>query len=105
MKLNDKHLIRSNDRISLKIDNDTITYNQNTKKITTDINKFITTNGDVYLDINNKMKINISNYLVDNIGAIVMDTNNKLAVHITDQQALEVYLVTNTNKLQIKFKY
>ena len=61
------------------------------------INKYVTTSGaandDIYLDSSNqKLKLNVNNYVVDNNGTVIMDPQNKLTVNITNQQSGEIYL-------------
>ena len=100
LKLNNNHFRRENDGISLNID-DSIKYDVNTNKLSSNIDKYLTTGGDIYLDNNGKMKLNINNYVIDNSSTIIMDTNNKLTVNITDQSAGQVYL-DNQNHLKLR---
>ena len=105
LKLNNKHFIRENDNgISLNID-DSIKYDVNTNKLSSNIDKYLTTGSDIYLDSSGKMKMNMNNYGVDNVGTIIMDTNNKLSVNITDQTAGQVYLENNKLKLRLSALY
>ena len=99
LKLNNNHFKRENDGISLNFD-DSIKYDVNTNKLSSNIDKYLTTGGDIYLD-NGKMKLNINNYVIDNASTIIMDTNNKLTVNITDQSAGQVYL-DNQNHLKLR---
>ena len=100
LKLNNKDFIREDHNgISLNID-DSIKYDVNSNKLSSNIDKYLTTGGDIYLD-SGKMKINMNNYVVDNAGTIIMDTNNKLSVNITDQTAGQIYL-NNNNKLKLR---
>ena len=99
LKLNNKHFIRENDYIAPNID-DSIKYDVNTKKLSSNNNKYLTTGGDIYLD-NGKIKMTMNNYVVDNAGTIIMGTNNKLSVNSTDQNAGQVYL-NNNNKLRLR---
>ena len=97
LKLNNKHFIRTNDGIALNID-DSIKYDVNTNKLSSNINKYLTTGGDIYLD-NGKMKMNINNYVVDNSGSIIMDTNNKLTINT--EQKVSIYLDSGKLKLHL----
>ena len=85
LTLDNKHFKRGNDCIASNID-DSIRYDVNTDKLSSNINKYLTTGDDIYLD-NGKMKMNMNNYVVDDAGTVIMDTNDKLSVNITDQNA------------------
>ena len=74
LKLDNKHFKRTNDSIALNIV-DSMKYDVTTNKLSSNINKYLITTGDIYLDSNNKLKINMNNYVVDNAGTVIMDTN------------------------------
>ena len=99
LKVNEKHIVRTDDGNSLNID-DTIKYDLTTNKLSSNINKYLATGGDIYLNSSGKMKMNINKYLFDNTGTIFMSPKNRLTVNITDQLAGEIYLDTN-NKLKL----
>ena len=106
LKIYDKHLKRTQNSIELNIDNDTIRYDTNESKLKSSIDKYVVPkyaqNGDIYLDSNKKMKLNINNYVDDNIGSkVIMNTNNKIDLNIVDQTAGEIYF-DNNNKLTIR---
>ena len=106
LKLDDKHLVRTQNGIEINIDNDTIRYDTNESKSKSSIDKYVvpkySQNGDIYLDANKKMKLNINNYVDDNIGSkVIMNTNNKIDLDIVDQTAGEIYFDSN-NKLTIR---
>ena len=106
LKLNDKHIVRTQNGIELNIDNDTIRYDTNESKIISSIDKYIVPknaqNGDIYLDSNKKMRLNNNNYVDDNIGSkVVMNTQNKIYLDIVDQTAGKIYFDSN-NKLTIR---
>ena len=103
LKLNINDFKREYGVISLNID-DSIQYDVNTNKLSSNIDKYLTTNGDIYLD-GGKMKMNMNNYVVDNAGTIIMDQNNKLTVNITGQTAGQVYLDNNILKLRLSPLY
>ena len=74
LKLYDKHLKRTQNGIELNIDNDTIRYDAvNENKLISSIDKYVvpkySTTGDIYLDANKKLRLNINNYVNDNIGS------------------------------------
>ena len=106
LKIFDKHLKRTYNGIELNIDNDTIRYDSNESKLISSIDKYIVPqyaqNGDIYLDTNMKMKININNYVNDNIGSkVIMGTDNKITLDIVNQQSGEIYFV-KPNELAIR---
>ena len=65
LKIYDKHLKRTQNGIELNIDNDTIRYDTNESKLVSSIDKYVVPqyaqNGDIYLDSNKKMRLNINN--------------------------------------------
>ena len=106
LKIYDKHLVRTQNGIELNIDNNTIRFDTNESKLVSSIDKYVVPqyaqNGDIYLDTNKKMKLNINNYVDDNIGSkVIMNTNNKIDLDIVDQTAGELYFDTN-NKLTLR---
>ena len=106
IKINDQHLKRTQNGVEINIDNDTIRYDTNENKIISSIDKYVvpqySQNGDIYLDGNKKMKLNINNYVNDQIGSkIVMGTDNKITTNITNDQSGTVYF-NSSNKLDIR---
>ena len=106
LKIYDKHIKRTQNGIELNIDNDTIKFDTNESKLISSINKYVVPqyaqNGDIYLDTNKKLKININNYVDDNIGnKVTMNTNNKIDLDIVNQQSGEIYFKT-PNELAIR---
>ena len=106
LKIYDKHLKRTQNGVELNIDNDTIKFDTNESKLISSIDKYLVNqyaqNGDIYLDTNKKMKININNYVDDNIGSkVVMNTNNKIDLDIVNQQSGEIYF-EKPNELAIR---
>ena len=106
LKIYDKHLKRTQNGVELNIDNDTIRYDTNQSKLISSINKYTvqqySPNADIYIDSNNKMKININNYVDDNVGSkVVMNTSNKIDLDIVNQQSGEIYFKT-PNELAIR---
>ena len=107
LKLNDKHLKRTQNGVEINIDNDTIKYDTNQSKLISSIDKYVvpqySQSGDIYIDqTNNKMKLNINNYVDDNVGSkVVMNTNNKIDLDIVNQQSGEIYF-EKPNELAIR---
>ena len=106
LKIYDKHLKRTQNGVEINIDNDTIRFDTNEGKLIASIDKYIVPqyaqNGDIYLDTNKKMKVNINNYVDDNIGSkVIMNTHNKIDLDIVDQTAGEKYFDSN-NKLTVR---
>ena len=106
LKIYDKHLKRTQNGVEINIDNDTIKFDTNESKLISSIDKYLVNqyaqNGDIYLDRNKKMKININNYVDDNIGSkVVMNTNNKIDLDIVNQQSGEIYF-EKPNELAIR---
>ena len=106
LKIYDKHLKRTQNGVEINIDNDTIKFDTNESKLISSIDKYLVNqyaqNGDIYLDTNKKMKININNYVDDNIGSkVVMNTNNKIDLDIVNQQSGEIYF-EKPNELAIR---
>ena len=106
LKIYDKHLKRTQNGVELNIDNDTIRYDTNESKLISSIDKYCvpkySQNGDIYLDTNKKLKININNYVNDNIGnKVIMNTNNKIDLDIVNQQSGEIYF-EKPNELAIR---
>ena len=106
LKLDDKYISRTIHGLQLNIDNDSIRYDTSESKLVSSIDKYTVPkyaqNGDIYLDTNKKMKLNINNYVDDNTGSkVIMNTQNKIDLDIVDQQAGEIYF-DSSNKLQIR---
>ena len=106
LKLYNKHLKKTQNGVELNIDNDTIKFDTNESKLISSIDKYLvpqySQNGDIYLDTNKKLKININNYVDDNIGSkVVMNTNNKIDIDIVNQQSGEIYF-EKPNELAIR---
>ena len=106
VKIYDKHLKRMENGLQLNIDNNTIKYDSNESKLISSIDKYIVPqyaqNGDVYLDANKKMRLNINNYVDDNVGSrVVMNTHNKIDLDIVNQQSGEIYF-EKPNELAIR---
>ena len=106
LKLYDRHLKRTQNGVELNIDNDTIKFDTNESKLISSIDKYLvpqySQNGDIYLDLNKKLKLNINNYVDDNINSkVVMNTNNKIDLDIVNQQSGEIYFV-KPNELAIR---
>ena len=104
LKIYDKHLKRTQNGVELNIDNDTIRYDQS--KLISSIEKYVVPqydqNGDIYLDTNKKLKININNYVDDNVGSkVIMNTQNKIDLDIVNQQSGEIYF-EKPNELAIR---
>ena len=101
LKLENKHIVRTIHGLQLNIDNDTISYDSNSNKLISSINKYLglfgqINTGDIYLDSNKKMRLNINNYIDDNVGSkVIMNTNNKIDFDILDQTAGSMYFDTN----------
>ena len=96
IKIDNKYISRTIHGFQINVDNDTIRYDPNEGKLISSIDKYIVpqyaTTGDIYLDANKKMRLNINNYVDDNVGSkVVMNTNNKIDLDIVDQQAGEIY--------------
>ena len=105
LKLDDKYILRTQYGLQLNIDNNTIRSDSNESKLVSSIDKYVvpqySTTGDIYLDGNKKMKLNINNYVNDNVGSkVVMGTDNKITIDIVDQTAGEIYFDSN-NKLTL----
>ena len=98
LKLDNKHIVRTINGLKINIDNDTIRYDSNSNKLISSIDKYLglfgqINTGDIYLDSNKKMLLNINNYVDDHpLSTIVMNTQNKISVNITDQASGEIYL-------------
>ena len=98
LKLDNKHIVRTINGLKINIDNDTIRYDSNSNKLISSIDKYLglfgqINTGDIYLDSNKKMLLNINNYVDDHpLSTIVMNTQNKISVNITDQALGEIYL-------------
>ena len=106
LKIYDKHIKRTQNGVELNIDNDTIKFDTNESKLISSIDKYLVPqyaqNGDIYLDTNKKLKININNYVDDNINSkVVMNTNNKIDLDIVNQQSGEIYF-EKPNELAIR---
>ena len=106
LKLNNKHIVRGLNGVELNIDNDTIRYDTNQSKLICSIDKFCvpkySQNADIYIDSDNKMKININNYVDDNVGSkVVMNTQNKIDLDIVNQISGEIYF-EKPNELAIR---
>ena len=106
LKLYDRHLKRTQNGVEINLDNDTIKFDTNESKLISTIDKYLVPkyaqNGDIYLDSNKKMKLNINNFVDDNTGSLViMNSNNKIDLDIVDQTAGEVYFDIN-NKLTLR---
>ena len=106
LKIYDKHLKRTQNGVELNIDNDTIKFDTNESKLISSIDKYLvpqySQNGDIYLDLNKKLKLNINNYVDDNINSkVVMNTNNKIDLDIVNQQSGEIYF-EKPNELAIR---
>ena len=107
LKLNDKHIVRTQNGVEINIDNDTLRYDTNENKIISSIDKYVvpqySQNGDIYIDqTTKKMKININNYVNDNVDSkIVMNTNNMIDLDIVNQQSGEIYF-EKPNELAIR---
>ena len=106
LKIYDKHLKRTQNGVELNIDNDTIKFDTNQSKLISSIDKYCvpkySQNGDIYLDTNKKLKININNYVDDNIESkVIMNTKNKIDLDIVNQQSGEIYFKT-PNELAIR---
>ena len=106
LKIYDKHLKRTQNGVELNIDNDTIKFDTNESKLISSIDKYLVPkyaqNGDIYIDSNNKLKININNYVDDNVSSkIVMNTQNKIDLDIVNQQSGEIYF-EKPNELAIR---
>ena len=106
LKLYDRHLKRTQNGVEINLDNDTIKFDTNESKLISSIDKYLVPkyaqNGDIYLDSNKKMKLNINNYVDDNVKSkVVMNSNNKIDLDIVDQTAGEVYFDIN-NKLTLR---
>ena len=106
LKIYDRHLKRTQNGVELNIDNDTIRYDSNESKIISSIDKYVVPkyaqNGDIYLDSNKKMRVNINNYVDDNIGSkLIMNPRNKIDINIVNEQSGEIYFKT-PNELAIR---
>ena len=107
LKLDDKHIVRTIHGLQLNIDNDMIRYDMNESKLILSIDKYLglfgqINSGDIYLDNNKKMRLNINNYVDYNVGSkVIMNKNNKIDIDIVDQTAGEIYFDTN-NKLRLR---
>ena len=106
LKLNDQHIVRTQNGLELNIDNDTIKYDSNESKLISSIDKYLGIFGhsdaDVYLDSNKKMKLNINTNVDDNVGSkVVMNTQNKIDLDIVDQQAGTVFF-NSSNLLDLR---
>ena len=106
--LNNPHITGGLTGNELNIDNDTIRYDTKSNNLISSIDKYVGSfgkinSGDIYLDSNKKMRLNINNYVDDNVGSkVIMNTNNKIDLDIVDQTACEVYVNSN-NKLVLRF--
>ena len=106
LKIYDKHLKRTQNGVEINIDNNTIFFDTNEGKLVSSIDKYVVPqyaqNGDIYLDTNKKMKLNINNYVDDNVGSkVIMNTHNKIDLDIVDQSAGEIYF-KKPNELAIR---
>ena len=107
VKIYHKHLKRTQNGVEINIDNDTLRYDTNEKKLISSIDKYVVPqydqNGDIYIDqTTKKMKFNINNYVDDNVGSkVVMNTNNKIDLDIVNQQSGEIYF-EKPNELAIR---
>ena len=107
LKINDKHIVRTINGLEINIDNDTIRYDTNESKLISSIDKYLGsfghTDGDIYLDANNKkLRLNKNNYVDDNVGSkVVMNTHNKIDLDIVDQSAGEIYF-DSSNHLTLR---
>ena len=108
LNLYHKHIVRTIHGLQINIDNDTIRYDSNESKLKSSIDKYLglfgqINLGDIYLDSNKKMRLNINNYADDHpLSTIIMNTQNKISVNITEQALGENYLdSSNTLKLRL----
>ena len=106
LKTNDKHIKKTQNGIELNVDNDTIRYDTNESKLIASIDKYVVSqyaqNGDIYLDTNKKMRLNINNYVDDNVGSkVIMNPQNKIDLDIVNQQSGEIYF-EKPNELAIR---
>ena len=107
LKLLDQHIVRSFNGLESNIDNDTIRYDSNSNKLISSIDKYLglfgkINSGDIYLDSNKKMRLNINNYVDDNVGSrVVMNAHNKIDVDIVNQSSGSVFFDSN-NKLALR---
>ena len=106
LKLDHKYIVRTIHGLQLNIDNDTIRYDSNSSKLISSIDKYLGLfgqiyTGDIYLDSNKNLRLNINNYIDDNVGTkVIMNTRNKIDLDIVDQQSGEIYF--NNNKLTLR---
>ena len=107
MKLNDKHIVRTQNGLEINIDHNTLKYDSTKSKLVASIDKYVvdkySQNGDIYVDqTSKKMKLNINNYVDDNTGSkVIMNTQNKIDLDIVNQQSGEIYF-EKPNELAIR---
>ena len=80
LKLDDKYIVRTFYGLQLNIDNDSIRYDTNSSKLISSIDKYLGSfgkinTGDICLDSNKKMRLNMNNYVDDHLNSTIdMDT-------------------------------